>query len=156
MKRLGYFAKMFVGAGGSSPAMTDANELKLVVNANVNGSVELVDATDRSTKGYKSNLAGLKDFQIEGTAHWDNTIELLNLFREAFIQHKAIAVRASDGSGGGIDADFIVSNWTENQQNNQPIGYNFTLAINADTRVPTLYAPTSSGTAGTAIANVTF
>ena len=122
MKRLGYFAKLFVGAGGSSPTMTDANELKLVVNANVNGSVELVDATDRSTKGYKSNLAGLKDFQIEGTAHWDNTIELLNLFREAFIQHKAIAVRASDGSGGGIDADFIVSNWTENQQNNQPLG----------------------------------
>ena len=65
MKRLGYFAKLFVGAGGSSPTMTDANELKLVVNANVNGSVELVDATDRSTKGYKSNLAGLKDFQIE-------------------------------------------------------------------------------------------
>lgn len=156
-KKLGYFAKLYIGAtAGTAVTMDEANELKLVTNANINGNVELVDDTDRSTKGYKSSLAGLKDFQIEGTAFWDNAKEILNIMREAFIQHKAIAVRASDGNGGGIDGDFVISNWTETQQNNQPIGYNFTLAINADLRVPILYAPLASGTAGTAIDNVEF
>lgn len=156
-KKLGYFAKLFIGAtAGTAVTMDEANELKLVTNANVNGNVELVDDTDRGTKGYKSSLAGLKDYQIEGTALWDNTVELLNIIREAFVQHKPLAVRASDGNGGGIDADFVVSSWVETQQNNQPLGYNFTLALNADLRVPVVYKPTATGTAGSAIDNVEF
>ena len=81
----------------------------------------------------------------------DNAQAVINLFREAWFQHKTIAAFPTDGNGGGLDADFVVTSWKENQQNNAPISYDFTLMINADTRVPTLYAPAASGTSGSAI-----
>lgn len=146
-KKLGYFAKMFVGVGGA----TATQEIKLVTNITATGSSEQVDATDRSSNGFKSYLAGLKDYQLEGTIHWDNAQAVINLFREAWFQHKTIAAFPTDGNGGGLDADFVVTSWKENQQNNAPISYDFTLMINADARVPTLYAPAASGTSGSAI-----
>ena len=151
-KKLGYFCKMLIGQGGSTPSI----EMKLVTNLTPNGTLEAIDATDRSTGGYKSYLPGLKDYQIDGTLHWDNANANINLFRLAWLQHTTIAVFANDGNGGGLDADFIVTSWKENQQNNAPISYDFTLQINADTRVPTLYAPASSGSSGSALPNVSF
>lgn len=151
-KKLGYFAKMLIGAGGS----TATTEIKLVTNITATGSLEAIDATDRSTGGWKSYLAGLKDYQLEGTLHWDNANASIDLFRTAFMQHSTIAAFVTDGNGGGLDADFIVTSWKENQQNNAPLSYDFTLQINADTRVPVLYSPAASGSTGTAIANITF
>ena len=157
MKKLGYFAKLYVGNGGATPTLTVANLLKLVKNVKGEGSTEQVDATDRNTEGWYSYLSGLKNYKLSGVLNWDNTNTLINLFREAWVQNKPIALFATDGNGGGVDADFVLTTWTENQNNNEALGYEFEAVINADTRVPKVYHPDpSGGSSGSAIANPTF
>lgn len=146
-KKLGHFAKLYIGAAGS----TAATEVKLVTTVTITGTAEAVDATDRNCDGYASYVAGLKNITFEATLNWDNSVATLDMIRTAYIQQTPIAAFPSDGNGGGFDGDFIVTQFKENQPNNNVITYDISLQVNADTRKPVFTSPASSGTTGTAI-----
>ena len=67
-KKIGYAAKLFGGTAGTtaSTEITHAKDVKVSVD------IDIVDATDRSTGGWKDNLPALKDATLSFTLVYDS------------------------------------------------------------------------------------
>ena len=141
--KMGFNAKLFRGVAGT----TAATEVKNISDCSVNIEAGEVEASVRGSD-WKSYAYGLKDASIEfklmaneATGSDDN----IAAFRDAFLNRTAIAVLARDkASGQGPDADWIVTNFSREENLEDAIAYNVTLKPNTDLRKPTW----NGGTAG--------
>ena len=109
-KKVGYAAKLYGGAAGSTPT----TEITHVTDCEVSVEIDVIDATDRSTGGWKDNLTALKDAALTFTLIFDDTDTNYSAIRSAAIGGSAYAFKAATGSGGaGLDADWTIKSFKE-------------------------------------------
>ena len=141
-KKVGYCAKLFGGAAGSTPntEITHAKDVQVAVD------IDIVDATDRSTGGWKDNLAALKDATLSFTLIYDSTDTNYSAIRTAALGGTPYAFKPSNGNGGGLDADWTISKYKENQDNGAPISAEVEAVPYCGSRNPSWSGDTTSTT----------
>lgn len=141
-KKVGYAAKLFGGAAGSTPSteITHAKDVKVAVN------IDTVDATDRSTEGWKDNLAALKDATLTFHLVYDSSDTNYSAIRAAAIGCTPYAFKPSNGNGSGLDADWTITKFEENQDNGEAIGADVEAVPYCGTRNPSWSGDTTTTT----------
>ena len=97
-KKIGYAAKLFGGTAGTTPSTEITHAKKVAVSVDI----DVVDATDRSTGGWKDNLAALKDATLSFTLVYDSTDTNYSAIRSAAMSCTPYAFKPSNGNGGGL------------------------------------------------------
>ena len=140
--KLGNEAKLYYGPAGSSAGTS--NEFTIIRNATLNLSADEVDITDRNSANWKGFMAGLLDASVDIEINNDSSDGGYQDLRAAFIGRTAIALLILDEeSGEGLDADFIVTGFTRNEQAAQAQTVSITVRPYNQDREPTWQ--TSSG-----------
>lgn len=143
-KKVGYAAKLFGGAAGAtaSTEITHAKDVKVSVN------IDTVDATDRSTSGWKDNLAALKDAALSFHLVYESTDTNYSAIRAAAIAGTPYAFKPDNGNGSGLDADWTITKFEENQDNGEAIGADVEAVPYCGTRNPSWSSDTTSSSSG--------
>ncbi len=141
-KKIGYAAKLFGGAAGTTPSteITHAKDVKVSV------SIDIVDATDRSTDGWKDNLAALKDATLSFTLVYDSADTNYSAIRSAAMSNTPYAFKPSNGNGSGLDADWTISKFDEDQSNGEAISAEVEAVPYCGNRNPSWSADTTTNT----------
>ena len=146
--KMGFNAKLFRGVAGT----TAATEVKNISDCSVNIEAGESEASVRGSS-WKSYVYGLKDAGIEFKLMANDAAgsdENIAAFRDAFLNSTPIAVLALDkASGQGPDADWIVSNFSRDENLEDAIAYNVNLKPTTDLRNPTWSGGSAGGTGGT-------
>lgn len=141
--KLGFEAKLFCGEAGTKPTeeMDNVKDLALDLSASE------VDATTRAMGGWKAVLRGLKDVSVEWKSNWDPEDEFLQDCLQSFLEGTPLAFFISDGDGYGIDGDFQVMKFPNQQDldNAQEITISIKPHAGAS-RVPTWVEPAAPST----------
>lgn len=121
--KLGFESKLFIGAAGSTPT----NEAKNVKDVTLNLEAAEVDASTRKSGKFKVYISGRIDAGIEFKMNVDADDTTLPIIRAAWIGRSAIAVKVDLGDGMAFDTDAIVTNFTNEQADEEVITYSVTL-----------------------------
>lgn len=121
--KLGFEAKLFIGAAGVTPT----TEAKNVKDVTINLESSEVDASSRQSGKFKIYLAGMIDAGIEFKMNVDADDPVLSTIRAAWLARNAIAVKVELGDGMAFDTDAIVTNFTNEQAQEDVISYSVTL-----------------------------
>lgn len=117
MAKIGIDAKLFIGEAGSQPS----TEYENVRNVTMNLERSEIDATTRAAKGWEVILAGLKKATLEFEALPDTNDSTYTDLHTAFLAGTAKAIFISDGGGNGLDADWTIVSFSEDQPNDEAI-----------------------------------
>ena len=139
--QLGFEAKMFVGPAGSTPTTEAKNVKELTINLE---SAE-VDATSRASGKFKIYLPGLIDAGLEFKMNVDEDDTILTTIRTAWLARTPIAAKVELGDGMAFDADFIITNFTNEQSLEDVVAYSVTMkpTMTDTDRPPQIIAVTS-------------
>jgi|GEM_PF-170965 len=140
--QLGLDAVLYRGTAGT----TGATEVKNVKNLTLSVETGSADITTRATDGWKAYAATLKD----GSLEWD-MVDIsgdadIAAVRAAWLAGTALALFADDGTGEGLDADFVITKFDRDEQLEEAITYKVTAKPTYLTRAPAW--KTAGGTTG--------
>lgn len=143
-KKVGYAAKLYGGAAGSTPStlVSHAKDVKVTVD------IDTIDATDRSNGGWKDNLAGLKDATLSFHLVYDSEDTNYPAIKSAAMSSTPYAFKADNGNGGGLDADWTIKKFEESQENSEAIGADVECIPYTNTRTPTWSGDTPAVSGG--------
>lgn len=129
--KLGLNCQLYRGEAGSTASILMEN----VKDVTLNLSTGVADITTRRSRGWRVNVATLKEGSVETSMLYDPNDEDFAFVLDAFLNNKPIALFVTDGEGNGLDADFVVTNAGQNQ------------ALEAGVEVPVTFQPTDAGRA---------
>lgn len=136
--KLGLKAKMYLGtnpratwgtADGSGihsgAAPTGLAEMGNVKDLTLNLNKAEADASVRSSNGWKTILAGLKEGSLEFEMLWDTADTSFQSFFASWLNDTVVAVAALDGDKAtvgsqGLWADFLVTGFVKKEPLNEP------------------------------------
>ena len=142
MYKIGFEAKIFYGAAGS----TAATELKHVTDSvSLNIEKGSAEVAVRSS-GWKKVLSGLKDASVEFTLAGNTSDAGFLAIQNAFFNDTMIALFIADAEAGGVglDADFEVLTFNRTEGLEEVINYAVTVKPSANSE----REPAWSGTGG--------
>lgn len=109
---LGMDAKLYYGAAGA----TATNEMSNVRDVTVSAEAGEADVTTRANSGWRATVATLRECTIEFEMVWDPADAGFAAIKNAYLSSELVALRALDQAGGtGVDADFSITGFTQNQ-----------------------------------------
>ncbi|MBQ6473452.1 MAG: hypothetical protein IJJ33_15810 [Victivallales bacterium] len=144
-KKIGYAGKLYGGTAGT----TASTEITHAKNVKVSVSMDTVDATDRSNNGWKDNLTALKDASLSFTLVYDSTDTNYAAIRAAAIAGTPYAFKPDNGNGSGLDADWVITKFDENQDIGEAISADVEAVPYCGNRNPTWTSDTTSNSNST-------
>ncbi len=120
---VGINAKLYRGAAGAQAA----TEMKNVKDVTLNLEKGEIDVTTRAAAGWRTYADGLKDASLEFEMNYDTTDSDYQALLQAFLSNTAQAFFVSDGSGKGLDADWVITGFN----NSQPLEEATTVSVTA-------------------------
>ena len=129
---LGLNAKLLRGAAGS----TAATEVKNVKDLTLNLESGEADVTTRATGGWRASAATLKEASLEFGILYDTEDADFQAFQEAYFGNTPLSLFITDGSGGGLDADWSITGFTVEQPLEEAVSVSVTAKPTASTRAP--------------------
>lgn len=140
MYKLGLEAKLFYGNAGAKAA----TELTNVKDVTLNLETGEADVTTRAAQGWRATAATLKDGSLEFTMVWDTEDEGFIAIKDAFFDNTPIALMVDDGAGSGLDADFVVTNFSRSEPLEEALTVSVTCKPTYATRPPAWVEGTSA------------
>jgi hypothetical protein len=110
-----------------------------VKNVTLNLETGEADVTTRGNNGWKATVSTLKDASIEFEMVWDTSDAGFTAIKNAYFGNSAIALLAldKDAAGGqGLDADFMITNFTREEPLDAAITVKVTAKPTLSTRAP--------------------
>jgi hypothetical protein len=132
MVKIGLDAVLYRGEAGS----TAETEVENVKDVTVNLESGEADVTTRKTKGWRASKATLKEASVEFQILYDTEDEDFQAFQAAYFGNTPIALFISDGEGNGLDADFSITSFSQEQPLEDAISVSITAKPTASTRAP--------------------
>ena len=129
---LGLNAKLLRGTAGS----TAATEVKNVRDLTLNLESGEADVTTRATGGWRASAATLKEASLEFGILYDTEDADFQAFQEAYFGNTPLSLFITDGSGGGLDADWSITGFTVEQPLEEAVSVSVTAKPTASTRAP--------------------
>ena len=129
---LGLNAKLLRGTAGS----TAATEVKNVKDLTLNLESGEADVTTRATGGWRASAATLKEASLEFGILYDTEDADFQAFQEAYFGNTPLSLFITDGSGGGLDADWSITGFTVEQPLEEAVSVSITAKPTASTRAP--------------------
>ena len=129
---LGLNAKLLRGTAGS----TAATEVKNVKDLTLNLESGEADVTTRATGGWRASAAPLKEASLEFGILYDTEDADFQAFQEAYFGNTPLSLFITDGSGGGLDADWSITGFTVEQPLEEAVSVSVTAKPTASTRAP--------------------
>jgi len=129
---LGLDAKLLRGTAGS----TGNVEVKNVKDLTLNLESGEADVTTRATGGWRASAATLKEASLEFGILYDTEDPDFQAFQAAYFGNTPIALFVTDGSGGGLDADWSITAFTVEQPLEEAVSVSITAKPTASTRAP--------------------
>jgi len=93
--------------------------------------------TTRATKGWKASVATLKEASLEFGILYDTADTDFQAFQTAYFSNTPLSLFVTDGSGGGLDADWSITGFTVEQPLEEALNVSVTAKPTASTRAPT-------------------
>jgi hypothetical protein len=132
MVKLGLDAVLYRGEAGETASI----EVENVKDVTVTLESGEADVTTRKTKGWRASKATLKDASVEFQILYDTDDEDFIAFQAAYFSGDPIALFISDGDGNGLDADFSITTFSQEQPLEEAISISVTAKPTASTRAP--------------------
>ena len=129
---LGLNAKLLRGAAGS----TGSTEVKNVKDLTLNLESGEADVTTRATGGWRASAATLQEASLEFGILYDTEDADFQAFQSAYFSNTPISLFITDGSGGGLDADWSITAFTVEQPLEEAVSVSITAKPTASTRAP--------------------
>lgn len=129
---LGLDAKLLRGAAGS----TGTTEVTNVKDLTLNLESGEADVTTRATQGWKASVATLKEASLEFGMLYDTEDADFQAFQAAYFGNTPISLFVTDGSGGGLDADWSITGFSVEQPLEEAMTVSVTAKPTASTRAP--------------------
>ncbi len=131
MAKLGLDGKLYYGAAGSKAA----TEMTNCSDVGINLSLDPVEATNRSSDGWKSYIAGLLDAELSWEMQVDGGTDFTAI-QGYFIGKTPVALLATDGATG-LDLDVILTKFEETQDDEDVMVVSISAVPYCGTRKPT-------------------
>lgn len=116
--KLGMEAKLYYKSGGVGGAGS-WNELTNVRDVTLNLETGEADASTRGNNGWRATVSTLKEGSIEFEMVWDTADAGFTAIRTAYFNNAAIGFRILDGAnpgdGQGLEADFMITNFSRSE-----------------------------------------
>jgi hypothetical protein len=116
--KLGMEAKLYYKSGGVGGAGS-WNELTNVRDVTLNLETGEADASTRGNNGWRATVSTLKEGSIEFEMVWDTADAGFTAIRTAYFNNAGIGFRvldgASPGDGQGLEADFMITNFSRSE-----------------------------------------
>ena len=138
---LGMNAKLYRGTAGTQAA----TEMSNVRNVTLNMTKGEADVTTRGNNGWRATVGTLKEASVSFEMLYDTASADFNALQAAFLNGTALAFFVSDGNGAGLDADFSITEFNEEQQLEEASTVSVTIKPTASTRAPQWVGLVSSG-----------
>ena len=129
---LGMNCELYRGTAGTT-ADTLMNN---VTDVSVSMEQEEADVTTRGNNGYRATVGTLKNGTIEWSMIWDTSDADFAAIYAAYNTGAPIALFASDGDGSGLDADFAITNFSQEQSLTEAVTVSITAKATYSTRAP--------------------
>ena len=133
MVKLGMDAVLYRGA----PGQTAETEVENVKDVTVNMETGEADVTTRKTNGWRAYASTLKEASVEFQINYDIEDEDFKAFQAAFFNNEPIALFVSDGDGNGLDADFSITSFSQEQPLEDAVKVSITAKPTSSGRAPT-------------------
>jgi len=145
MPILGMNAVLKYGTAGTRANSNLTNVRNVTLNLETGES----DVTTRANNGWRATVSTLKDASLEFEMVWEANDAGFTAIKNAFFNNAAIALLVlSSTTGEGLDADFVITNFSREEQLEEAIMVSVTAKPTLSTRAPAWYAATSSSTGG--------
>lgn len=145
MPVLGMNAVLKHGPAGARASTTLGNVRNVTLNLETGES----DVTTRANNGWRATVATLKDASLEFEMVWEPSDSGFDAIKAAFLGNSAIALLAlSSATGEGLDADFMITNFTREEPLEEAIMVSVTAKPTLSTRAPAWYGGTSASSGG--------
>lgn len=149
MPILGMNAVLKYGTAGTRAATNLTNVRNVTLNLETGES----DVTTRANNGWRATVSTLKDASLEFEMVWEAGDAGFTAIKNAFFNNSAIALLVlSSATGEGLDADFVITNFSREEQLEEAIMVSVTAKPTLSTRAPAWYA---TGTTGGGTGNTT-
>lgn len=124
--KLGMEAKLYYAVGGqdggSFTEMTNVRDVTLELSAGE------ADMTTRANEGWRATVATLRDANLTFEMVWDTEDAGFGAVKDAFLANAIIGFQVLDGaSGEGLQADFMVTNFSRSE----PLEEGITVSVTA-------------------------
>ncbi len=129
---LGLNAKLLRGTAGSQANV----EVKNVKDLTLNLESGEADVTTRATGGWRASAATLKEASLEFGILYDTEDADFQAFQSAYFGNTPLSLFITDGSGGGLDADWSITGFTVEQPLEEAVSVSVTAKPTASTRAP--------------------
>jgi hypothetical protein len=146
MPILGMNAVLKYGTAGTRANSNLTNVRNVTLNLETGES----DVTTRANNGWRATVATLKDASLEWEMVWEAGDAGFNAIKSAFLGNSAISLLAlSSATGEGLDADFMITNFTREEPLEEAIMVSVTAKPTLSTRAPSWYSGTGNLSGGT-------
>lgn len=122
-KKAGFNCILYRGTAGQIATEEAGN----TANVTMNLSADQIDVTTRDAKGWRTFIQGLKNGTVDITIYYDTEDETYTDFNAAFLQGTAVSLFFSDGAGNGLDGDFVVTGYTQNEPLDDKVSIDITV-----------------------------
>ena len=129
---VGLSAKLYRGAAGAQAAM----EMKNVKDVTLNLEKGEGDVTTRAAAGWRNYIGTLKDASLEFEMNYDTTDSDYSALLSAYLNNTALAFFVSDGSGNGLDADWVITGFNTSQPLDEAVTVSVTAKPTYVSRAP--------------------
>lgn len=129
---LGYNAKLKYGVAGA----TATTEMSNVKDVTLNLSTAEADVTTRATNGWRATAATLKEASVEFEILYDPSDAGFTALQNAYFGATPVALLVADAAGSGLDADFVITAFTVNQNLEEAVTVSVTAKPTSGTRAP--------------------
>ncbi len=130
--RLGMNGKLYYKVGGQA-AGGNWLELTNIRDVTLNMDTGEADLTTRGNQGWRATVATLKEASVEFEMVWDTADPGFAAIKDAFFNNSVIGLQILDNdlaSGGqGLQADFMVTNFTRNEPLEEGMTVNVTVKV---------------------------
>lgn len=130
--QLGLNCKLYHGVAGA----TATTELTNVKDVTANVTCGEADATTRAANGWRVYVSTLFEGELTFEMNKLPSDTGYKAIRTAFIGKTPIALAALDSTGDGLDADFVITEFSENQGLEEAVTVSVTAKPTFATRAP--------------------
>jgi hypothetical protein len=141
--KLGMEAKLYYKVGGQGGAgswveLTNVKDVTLSLEAGE------ADVTTRANNGWRATVATLKEATVEWEMVWDPTDAGFGAIKDAFLGNDVIGLQVLDdatpgggGAGEGLQADFMITNFSRNEALEEAITVSVSAKVTYSASAPT-------------------
>ena len=119
----GLDCKLFRGTAGSAATTL----MKNVKDVTLNLETSEADITTRAANGWKQTAPTLKDGTLEFEMLKDPDDADFSTFNQAYFADTALSMFISDGSGNGVEGDFVITNFSEEEPLEEAVSVKVTM-----------------------------